>query len=141
MKLRRPTYYITILWYGNSPLTGKPIQNWNAWMRFTTMPPENNIESTWLLNNTCVVHYIFLRCICNWLKLTAEGEVHIREWLKATCEYHTLTRWAVYWHPLALKAKFVYTTFSKYKCQQNRKYTQMLHIRVYRMKNQLKYKH
>ena len=47
--------------------------------------------------------------------MTAEGEVHIREWLKATCEYHTLTRWAVYWHPLVLKSKFVYTTFSKYK--------------------------
>ena len=91
-------------------------------MRCTTVPPENNIKSTWLLNNTCVVHYMFLRCICNWLKMTAEGEVQIGEWLKATCEYHTLTRWAAYWHPLVLKAKFVYTTFSKYKFQRNIKY-------------------
>ena len=47
--------------------------------------------------------------------MTAEGEVQIGEWLKATCEYHTLTTWAAYGNPLVLKAKFVYTTFSKYK--------------------------
>ena len=95
--------YINIFWYGNSRLPGKPIQNWNAWMRCSTVPPENYIESTCLLNNTCVVHYMFLRCICNWLKMTAVGEVQIREWLKDTYEYHTLTRWDVYWHPLVSK--------------------------------------
>ena len=50
---------------------------------------------------------------------------------KSDIEYHTLTTWAAYGNPLVLKAKFVYTTFSKYKSQHNRKYSHMLHIRVY----------